>query len=185
MKKLSDTTLYLMVWGILGLFILSGCSDERKTKAELEDLYGRAVTINLSEMECRHSAVDTIPVDDNLKAKFTFVNFVDTTQCSPCTLNKMYQWNKYIEKLRKKGVKFVFIFEPSKALLEDVYLSIESSGLKNPIYVDTSYVFSKDNDFIPQDAKYHSFLLDDEGQIIIVGNPLLNQKVEKLIDKTI
>lgn len=37
----------------------------------------------------------------------------------------------------------------------------------------------------PQDAKYHSFLLDDEGQIIIVGNPLLNQKVEKLIDKTI
>lgn len=102
MKKLSDTTLYLMVWGILGLFILSSCSDERKTKAELEDLYGRAVTINLSEMECRHSAVDTILVDDNLKAKFTFVNFVDTTQCSPCTLNKMYQWNKYIEKLRKK-----------------------------------------------------------------------------------
>lgn len=34
MKKLSDTTLYLMVWGILGLFILSSCSDERKTKAE-------------------------------------------------------------------------------------------------------------------------------------------------------
>lgn len=27
-------------------------------------------------------------------------------------------------------MKFVFIFEPSKALLEDVYLSIESSGLK-------------------------------------------------------
>lgn len=165
MKNWNDATLYLMVWGILGLFFLSSCSDKRDTKAELEDLYGRAVTINLSEMECRHSAVDTIPVDDNLKAKFTFVNFVDTTQCSPCTLNKMYQWNKYVEKLRKKGVKFIFIFEPSKALLEDVYLSIESSGLKNPIYVDTSYVFSKDNDFIPQDPKYHSFCLMMRGKL--------------------
>ena len=87
MKKWSDSTFYRMVWGLLGLFFLSSCSDEQKTKAELEDLYGRTVTLNLSEMECRHSAVDTIPVDDNLKAKFTFVNFVDTTQCSPCTLN--------------------------------------------------------------------------------------------------
>lgn len=97
----------------------------------------------------------------------------------------MYQWNGYIDRLHKKGVRFVFVFEPNRTLLEDVYLAIESSGLKNPIYVDTTCVFKKENECVPDDIKYHSFLLDDKCKILVVGNPLLNKEIEKLIDKII
>lgn len=170
---------------VLVALILIGCSEKKKIQAELETLYEHTFCLSLAEMECRHSAVDTIDSEVNANWKYTFAQYVDSAQCSPCTLNKMYQWNEYIERLRKKGVRFVFIFEANRALLEDVYLAIESSGLKNPIYVDTAYVFRRGNEFVPEGVQYHSFLLNKEGKVLVVGNPMLNKKIEKLINATI
>ena len=170
---------------ILLPLILMSCSEKRQIQTELEDMYSHTFCLSLDKMECKHSNVDSLAAEVNIKWRYTYVQYVDSFQCSPCTLNKMYQWNEYIERQHKKGVRFVFIFEPSRAVLEDVYLAIESSGLKNPIYVDTACVFKKENECISDDIKYHSFLLDDKSKILVVGNPLFNKKIEKLMDKTI
>lgn len=183
MKRKLKSKCYIPGFVILVLMIHVNCSEKKKIQSELEVIYDNSFNLSLDKMECRHSVIDTVWATVNAKWNYTFVQYVDSAQCSPCTLNKMYQWNGYIERFHKKGVRFVFIFEPGKALLEDVYLSIESSGLKNPIYVDTANVFRDNNRFLPSDLKFHSFLLDKNGKVLVVGNPLHNKKVEKLMDK--
>lgn len=145
MKRNLKQILYKTPVFLLAVLILVGCSEKKKIQSELEVMYQHPIDLSLEKMDCKHSAVDTIDSEVNGKWKFTFVQYVDSTQCSPCTLNKMFKWNECINRLHKKGVRFVFIFEPNKPLLEDVYLAVESSGLKNPVYVDTAYVFRRDN----------------------------------------
>lgn len=49
-----------------------------------------------------------------------------------------------------------------------------------PIYVDTLGVFNRNNRHIPSNPELHTFLLDSNGYVLLVGNPLENEKIEKL-----
>lgn len=75
--------------------------------------------------------------------------------------------------------------EPKIEQMEDVHFSIASSGLHSPIYVDSLFAFRKQNKKLPTEQKYHSFLLDKLGHVILVGNPLQNSKIEEMLDKII
>lgn len=51
--------------------------------------------------------------------------------------------------------------------------------LNHPIYVDSLSMFSSDNPHIPfQDPMFQIFLLDEKNEVILVGHPLFNTKVE-------
>lgn len=176
------TKIRLLV-GILILCFCSSCKNEKKEAVEL--MMHKKVQLSLENMECLHSAEDTLQVNTQKYYKYTFVHFVDSSQCSPCALDKMYLWNDLIAEFDKANVRSVFIFEPKKNLLEDILFSVESSGLKKPIYLDSAYLFRQENKFVPQDILYHSFMLDDKGKIVLVGNPLLNKRVEKLFKRII
>lgn len=143
------------------------------------------VDIPFSKMGCFHSDADTLRIVSMAEQRYTFVHYVDSSQCSPCALDRMYTWNKFVDEYSKKGVRFAFIVEPKIEQMEDVHFSIASSGLHSPIYVDSLFAFRKQNKNLPTEQKYHSFLLDKLGHVILVGNPLQNSKIEELLDKII
>ena len=156
--------------------------DAQKTLVEMSK---HKVVLPLEEMGCFHSAVDTVERKEVVPMKYNFVHYVDSSQCSPCALDRMYNWNKLVDEYSSKGVRFVFIIEPKKEQLEDVHFAIESSGLRNPVYVDSLYAFSRQNSFLPEDQMYRSFLLDKNGKIILVGNPLENNDIKQLWNKLV
>ena len=124
---------------------------------------------------------------DTAATPFRLVVYVDSTNCSPCVLNKMYKWNPFIDNTRAKGnrVGYVFIFEPKAEQIEDAHFAVESSGLKNRVYLDTAHVFRKENMFMPKDSKYHTLLIDNRDSILLVGNPKSNNKIEEFFLKII
>ncbi|MBR2195950.1 MAG: hypothetical protein IJ911_10090 [Salinivirgaceae bacterium] len=54
-----------------------------------------------------------------------------------------------------------------------------------PIFIDTANQFYKLNPHIPDNKLMHSFLLDSEGKVVLVGNPIQNQAMFDLYKKTI
>ena len=62
---------------------------------------------------------------------------------------------------------------------------VQTCALPISIYVDSLFAFRKQNKNLPVEQKYHSFLLDKLGHVILVGNPLQNSKIEELLDKII
>lgn len=119
---------------------------------------------------------------DTSTAPYRLVTYIDSTNCTPCMLNKMHQWNDIIDYTRANGnhVNYIFIFEPKADHIEDAHFAVESSGLKNRVYLDTASVFRKENKFIPKDSKYHTMLIDKNDSIILIGNPKYNKKIEKI-----
>lgn len=78
-------------------------------------------------------------------------------------------WNPLIKKARtaKKGIDYVFIVAPKPSEMDDINLELSITDLKSSIYLDTAYIFRKENPSIPSDRKYHSFLLDKNGKICL------------------
>ena len=44
-------------------------------------------------------------------------------------------------------------------------------------------MFTRNNSTIPEERYLHTFLLDRENKIVLVGNPNVNERVESLFQK--
>ena len=171
----------LTVW-MIGMLLVS-CRANHDIEEKISSLQSQPIKLCLDEMRCRNKFGDTVVVD-SVKPLYRMVVYVDSSVCSPCSLDKMYVWNESIKKARRQGSmsKHVFIVAPKPEQIEDAYLSIESNGLDSPIYVDTAYAFRKANPHLPDERMYHSFLLDEKDSVVIVGNPIENPKIDSLIN---
>jgi len=169
-----------------GFICLTSCNGNRTVEEALADMHSQPIKLCLEEMQCRNKYGDTIVVD-SVKLPYRMVVYVDSSVCSPCTLDKMFVWNESIKKVRQQGnrLKHVFIVAPKPEQLEDAYLSIESNGLDSPVYVDTAYAFRRANPHLPKEKMYHTFLLDAKDCVVIVGNPIENPKIDSLINMTV
>lgn len=169
------------------LFILTmSCESNGEVRDTLKTMRSRPVALHLEEMQCRVQARDTL-LADSRKPDLRFVVYVDTTECSPCVLDKMYHWNDMLDETRQyhERLRYIFIIAPKSGQLEDVYLSLESSGLKSPVYIDTSYAFRKANPEFPEEPMYHAFLLDRNDSILLVGNPVSNSKIKEIFRRMV
>lgn len=54
-----------------------------------------------------------------------------------------------------------------------------------PVYVDFNCSFRKLNTGIPEDVRFHSFLLDKNGHPVFVGNPNANETLNHLFEKVL
>lgn len=163
----------------------SSCSNKSRLQCQLERLMKKELSVPLEKMVCMYSDIASNKTNEHKLFQYMYIHYVDSTQCSPCALDKLYLWNDLILEFEKKGICSCFIFAPKKDQVEDVYLSVKSSGFKNPVYVDTAYCFQKANNFIPNDVLYHSLGINKKKEIIVVGNPLHNKKVKKIYDELV
>ena len=173
---------------INAIAMLSGCdSGEDSVKETLEKMRSHPINLCLNKMQCRIQAVDTVIVD-SVEPDLRFVVYVDSSECSPCALDRMYMWNDFIDeaKLYDGKLRYVFIVVPKNAeSLMDIYLSIESSGLKSHVYIDTAYYFRAANREFPKNSKFHQFLLNKHDSILFVGNPLNSKNLEDIYKRTV
>lgn len=180
MKGLKSILLFLSC-------MLLSCNDGG-VKKSLKEFQSHQVKVRLEKMECRMHEQDTICID-SVKPMLRLVSYVDSSECTPCTLDHMYVWNDLIDEASKyEGkLKYIFIFAPKSGSynLEDVHLAVASSGLKCPVYVDTAYSFKNDNPQLPADSRFHTMLLDSKDSVLMVGSPLDNPKIENLFSRII
>jgi hypothetical protein len=48
------------------------------------------------------------------------------------------------------------------------------------IFIDSTNIFSIKNPNIPLETKYHTFLLDPNNNVVLVGNPITNEKIREI-----
>lgn len=113
--------------------------------------------------------------------------YLDSTECSSCAFNSMYIWEKLLiySKTSKNKLDIIFIAAPKEEDTTHVVNSIISNNDDCPIYLDKHHDFSKTNSFIPKDNKFHTFLLDKNNKIIMIGNPTKSDKLFQLLHKKI
>ena len=92
-------------------------------------------------------------------------------------------WNSLIklEHENPNGIRYYFILEANPEKLETTTSMLQSTTqLKHTIYVDTAQYFRKKNPQIPSDVLFHTFLLDNDNKVVLVGDPTKNKSIQNL-----
>ncbi len=166
--------------------VLMSCGSRNDVRKNVEEMASVPVSIIESDMECWVPDSSRFSVSDT-KKDYTMVVYVDSTQCTPCFINRLTDWNEFVsfEKNKKYSVDFVFILETSPDMMESTVGNLEKSTFRHPVYIDSKCSFRKENPHIPQGIMYHTFLLDKENKVIMVGNPCTSKEIKELFLKCV
>lgn len=79
---------------------------------------------------------------------------------------------------------------PSKSLVmkrevRSTELLIANTNFDYPILIDTLGEFERLNPHLPKNQALHTFLLDENNRVILVGNPLRNKKIKEMFYKRV
>lgn len=160
-----------------------GCTDDRAIMTKMEAIQSMPINLCISDMMCINKSGSTLLYEDDMEIPYRMVVFSDSSECSTCALNNLSEWNVLLDFEKKKKVQLVFIFSPKKDKLDSVIKTYLSSDLEHSILIDTCGTFLKKNQHIPEETIFHTFVLDSKGNVILVGNPLKNPKVQELFEK--
>lgn len=117
--------------------------------------------------------------------KYSLVVFVDSVTCSPCFWKQMPQWQSIVDSVNNHNVdiSFAFVFHVKRKNRDRFIESMQQDTLfKYPVYLDTTGVFLKNNPNITQNKLLHTFLLDQNNRVILIGDPVQNRKIRDLFD---
>ena len=175
----------ILVFIMCNLFVSCKKSNKTQMMECLQKIQKKPVKLNLEKTKKMYSDADTLHYTKP-DPKYRLVIYVDSDECSPCRIDRMFLWNYFMNQTKKcNNVDYIFIISPRKEQLEDTYLSIESSGLQRPIYVDEKYYFRRYNAGISMNSNFRVFLIDKNNMIRLVGDPKSNKEILKLFNKII
>jgi len=114
-----------------------------------------------------------------LKSKNTSQNRIISifdVGCSSC-LETINDWKVFQKKFDKK-VKIIFVIRPE---VISFYNTVSKEGMFNDfdVYIDhNDEIFFKNK--MTQDKGLQTFLINNKGKVILIGNPVVNKKIEAL-----
>lgn len=166
------------------LFLPGGCKSSRdKVKNKLENMKTKPVYIPYGKMLLwtKDSTQDKCP---NRQTEFKLVVYIDSTHCTECALKGMFLWDDYynLERKYEGFFRVIFIVQTSKRnSTEAIVSALSRYGVEYPMYIDSTCIFSSMNPHVPSEDMYHVFLTDNKNNVLLVGSPLLNSRIEKRI----
>ena len=172
---------------LVSLFILLPviCSCHFKKETELLDSFlGSKVILYTDSMLNIKDGRNRI--DD---VDYTYVVYIDSTDCSECAIKSVTWWandSDLLNALETGKLGLAFIFSPRKNVQKQIIKIIkEESVFPQYTYVDTSKLVVKYNPNIPQNRLLHTFMIDNNGKVIMAGSPITNENVKKIFLKII
>ena len=150
------------------------CNRNREASEIVTSLYGRDVNIPQSDaVICKGRLYHEVDSSVLEKGKLLLVYYKELSGCSLCEIGHLYE----LARLPADSTYSVLVIvKPS----QDAGKVIETVQLQQhafPVLIDLNGAFHESNPFLPRNPKYHTLLLNHEKQVILVGDPLYNEKM--------
>lgn len=110
--------------------------------------------------------------------------YIDSVGCTSCKL-QLSRWKElmaYTDSLTNGSLPYVFIFQSSDS--KKIKGVTKLDHFDHPVYLDRNADFVKLNP-LPDNSSFHTFLLDKNNKVLVIGNPVLNPTVKDLYVKEI
>lgn len=173
----------IIAFFIIGCCLFYSCDSQKKeVQNKVEEMQSTAIKIPYERMACwTNDSVSAISIWDIAKLKL--VHYVDSAMCSSCFLQKAAT-DEFLHRMKAlPSSEFcnVFIISPGNKTKKKLETDFREKRIPQTIFVDTANVFMELNPNIPGETMYHTFLLDENNKVILVGNPMSNQQVEDMM----
>lgn len=148
---------------------------------EVREFYGKQLILPERAWYFWGEQVKPEPVN-----RLKIVIYYDLFDCIPCKSKEFSLWRPLLDEVRNKNIPVRIIPVCSSANDTFIHALYESNDLDIPCIWDRQKEFEKTN-ILPDNPLYHTFLLDEENKICLIGTPLYNPDLwlnyKKVIDK--
>ena len=177
-------TLFVYFLAICCLTFLYSCKkNDRKNEAQkvVTEWIGKKIEFP-ADIRCLSMGKDTIcPTANN---SYRILVYTDSVGCTTCKL-RLSTWKDILQEtdsLLPGKVTFLFYFHP-KSEKELIHL-LKRDWFDHPVFIDNKNKIDQLNNF-PSQMEYQCFLLNQDNEVVLVGNPTLNPKIWELYKQTI
>lgn len=120
--------------------------------------------------------------------KPSIIFWLDSSDCTKCNIDRLLEYNSLIMSFEDSLLIDISFYPIVSTSSQNRKSNINEDDLQNlsfPVFIDRTNSFNCMNSFIPDDKRYHFFLLDDFNIIKLVGDPLYSASLINLYLKTI
>ena len=171
--------LYIML--MVGMLLNSACAGKneqtKKIKEELRLFQEKAVILpNNMLAKC----IDNIEPNSSLLGKpLRMVVYRNAQDCGPCSISSLLPLYLFIlENEQNENFGAIVILQPSN--IEELDKSLKNLRFRRTVFYDLDGSFERLNPHLPKDERFHTFLLDENNKVILVGYPVNNPKLKEL-----
>lgn len=164
------------------IVVLFSCNPHEKEYMNIERMQIGKTTIPYDKMECWASD-SILNVSPWKNAKYKLIHYIDSASCSSCYLQKV-KINEFLflmEKISNDEFYNVIIITPGSKTKKDLEHLFLEKLIPQTIFIDSANIFLRKNPHIPSETKYHTFLVDEDDKIVLVGNPITNKKIRNVL----
>ncbi len=175
-------TIVILMTIVVANVFLTSCNNHSETTDILISLYGRCIAIPNYDVIINNGRI--IPGADSSfsnNGKPMLLYYKKLEGCSLCEIGYLYNLDKISADTTYTTLVIVRPTQDIGKVIERIQM--QQHGF--PIVIDMVGTFEEHNPFIPNDPKYHTFLLDRERQITLVGDPLYNKKMTMLFNNAL
>lgn len=162
--------------------ILFSCTSHEREFQNIEKMQSEKTNIPYEQMDCwANDSVQKVSPWKN--AKYKLIHYIDSASCSSCYLQKV-KINDFLflmEDLSNNEFYNVIILSPGSKTKKDIEHLFSEKLIPQTIFIDSANIFLQRNPHIPSETMYHTFLIDENDKAILVGNPITNKKIKKLL----
>lgn len=155
--------------------ILVSCNRGNAIEKEIQILKSKPIEFVKDSLFC----ISENDLDAFRSYDYMFLTFLDSTECTVCQITHMYPWENLADTYL--AIPFVFIFEKEKNDMQGILSESPIAALNVFLYCDTIGYFRRHN-IISNNDLLHTYLLDAQGNIVLVGNPANNSNVRKIVE---
>jgi hypothetical protein len=101
--------------------------------------------------------------------------------CGSC-LFELLQWSNFITEKNFTVIDFLFyVYTPN---IDQTIALVSQIGFVHDLIIDHGNVFFEINKLSP-DKRFHTFLVDKDGNVLLIGNPTVDTEIRSLYLETI
>ena len=169
---------------LVGALLYSSCTgnnNEHKKKLEAELRKFQEIAIILPDnLLARHCDEQVSPDKSLLTRPFKLVIYVNQEGCQDCKLHSLLPstYMFMLENRHYENFGLVMILNTSN--MEDTDATLSELRFRHTVFYDLDGSFEFLNPHLPANELFHTFLLNEENKVVLVGNPVRNEKLTKL-----
>ena len=174
------TTLFVSL--SLITLVSTGC-DKIRLRTQVKKIMSSTIVLPKNTICIDDGEVFDMP--DTLRKKAKMIVYVDSSECVPCRITKMPMYKRILTKTEPYDVPLVILLAnrhfsgiPIAQYVSDIDLGI-------PIYVDLENSFLEANPVVPKDVRLHAFLVNRQGNPVLVGDPVFLPEIDELFGQVI
>lgn len=168
---------------VILLFSIQSCREIRVAKI-LKNFQNSEIIIPEDIIRIDKGIIDADPL---LQQRAKLVVYVDSTSCSSCQIAHLEMFDNLFALADSTGLfDLIIMFSPTADNASEVLSMICKKKYKHPMYFDVAGKFASLNQqIIPIQKEYHTFLIDRKGTPIFVGNPNQSEKLYRVFIKSL